>query len=252
MTSAMDPESMSAWRGLLSSWDAWLLTFVLAVVVPALGYVRFRRFLRLVDRGVPTRVKLALYFKTMCSQWILVAVTLLVAWRHGLSAADLGERTGDTQQTLIVTLVLLLVLVVVSAAVLWRLRRASPEALMNAGGPLRKFVPVFGVEMAVFAGLCVTAGVCEELLYRGWLINFLRAASGSTSIAVVAGALAFGIGHAYQGVTGMLRTAFIGVQLALLFVAVGSLIPGQALHTGVDLLAGVAGAMAVSRSARAA
>ena len=45
----------------------------------------------------------------------------------------------------------------------------------------------------------------------------------------------------------MLRTAFVGLQPAMLFVAVGSLIPGQVLHAGVDLLAGVVGALAVSR-----
>jgi hypothetical protein len=45
----------------------------------------------------------------------------------------------------------------------------------------------------------------------------------------------------------MLRTVFVGLQLAILYVMVGSLIPGQVLHAGVDLLVGVAGALAVSR-----
>ncbi len=78
-------------------------------------------------------------------------------------------------------------------------------------------------------------------------MNILRAATRSTWAAVVIGAVVFGIGHAYQGVIGMLRTTFVGLQLAILFVAVGSLVPGQVLHAGVDLVAGLAGALAASR-----
>jgi membrane protease YdiL (CAAX protease family) len=108
-------------------------------------------------------------------------------------------------------------------------------------------MPACGVEVVAFAVVCLTAGVCEELLYRGWLVNILLVASGSTWVAVMVGAIVFGIGHAYQGVKGILRTAFVGLQLAILFVVLGSLVPGQVLHVGVDLLAGVAGALAVSR-----
>jgi hypothetical protein len=57
----------------------------------------------------------------------------------------------------------------------------------------------------------------------------------------------FGIGHAYPGAKAMLRSVFVGLQLAILYVMVGSLIPGQVLHAGWDLLVGVAGALAVSR-----
>lgn len=247
MTIGFDPANLMAWRGLLSSWDAWVLTFTLAVIVPTLGYRRFRQFLARGDQVVPLRRKLTFYGRVVCLQWSLVAAMVLILRRHGLSAGDAGERLGDAPLTFIVTLALLLVLAVVSGIILWRLRCAQPAALLAAVGRLRRMMPASGVEMAAFALVCLTAGVCEELLYRGWLVNILRVATGSTWVAVVAGAIVFGIGHAYQGVKRILRTAFVGFQLAILFVVLGSLIPGQVLHVGVDLLAGVAGALAVSR-----
>jgi membrane protease YdiL (CAAX protease family) len=247
MTLGLGPANLAAWRGLLSSWDAWVLTFALAVIVPILGYRRFRQFLACGDQVVPLRRKLTPYGRVVCLQWFLVAVMLLILRRHGLSAGDVGERLGNVPRTFIVTSTLLLILAVVSGIILWRLRRAQPAALLAAVGRLRSVMPTSGVEMAAFAVVCLTAGVCEELLYRGWLVNILRAATGSTWVAVVVGAIVFGIGHAYQGVQGILRTAFVGLQLAILFVALGSLIPGQVLHVGVDLLAGVAGTIAVSR-----
>lgn len=247
MTPVADPANLIVWRGLLSSWDAWALTFALTVIMPALGYRRFHRFLARRDQVVPLRRKLALYGRIVCLQWFLVAAMLVILRRHGLSASDAGERLGDAHLTFVVTSALLLVLAVVSGIVLWRLRRAQLPALVAAVGRLRRLMPASGVEMAAFVCVCLTAGICEELLYRGWLVNILRVATGSTWVAVVAGAIVFGIGHAYQGIKGILRTAFVGLQLAVLFVALGSLIPGQVLHIGVDLLAGVAGALAVFR-----
>jgi uncharacterized protein len=247
MTLGFDPANLIAWRGLLWSWDAWVLTVTLTVVVPMLGYRRFRHMLALGDHVVPRRRKLTFYGRVVGVQWFLVAVMLLILRHHGLSAGDAGERLGEARVTLIVTAVLLLVLAVVSGIVLWRMRRAQPAALGRSGGRLRSVMPTSGVEMAAFAVVCLTAGVCEELLYRGWLVTILRVATGSTWGAVVVGSVVFGIGHAYQGGKGVLRTALVGLQLAILFVLLGSLIPGQVLHVGVDLLAGAAGALAVSR-----
>jgi hypothetical protein len=45
----------------------------------------------------------------------------------------------------------------------------------------------------------------------------------------------------------MLRTGFVGLQLAYLFVTVDSLIPGQVIHAAFDLVMGFALATAVSR-----
>jgi membrane protease YdiL (CAAX protease family) len=219
----------------------------LAVLVPVLGYVRFRQFAARDDQVVSKRTKLIFYGRIVCFQWLLVGAMLVVIRRHGLSVANVGERLGDADLTFGVTGVLLLVLAVVSAIVLMRRRHGRPGGPTATVGRLQKLVPAFGLEMTVFVVVCLTAGVCEELLYRGWLVNFLRAATGSAWAAVVVSAVLFGIGHAYQGTWAMLRTAFVGLQLAILFVAVGSLIPGQVLHAGVDLLAGVAGALAVSR-----
>jgi len=248
---AMDPQNLDVWRALLGSWDAWLLTLALTVLIPVVGFFRFRQFLASSGEVVTTRTKLTLYGRIVCSQWLLVVAMLLILRRHGLSVADAGERLAGRQLTLGATGGLLLILAAVSAIILVRLRRARPKTGTRGLGRLRKLVPTFGLEMAAFAGVCLTAGICEELLFRGWLVSILWAATGSAWIAVAFGAILFGIGHAYQGTTAILRTAFVGLQLGVLFVWVGSLIPGQVLHTGVDLLVGVAGALTLSRQSSA-
>jgi membrane protease YdiL (CAAX protease family) len=246
MPTAMDPRILITWKAMLSSWDGWLLTLALTVLVPTVGYLRFRR-LQSHAAVVPVRKKLVFYALIICGQWALVAAMLLVTRRHGLSLADVGEQFGDARLTFAVAFGLLAILAVVTAIILWRLRRAKPPKLTAAVGRLRKFLPASGLEMAVFTFVCLTAGVCEELLYRGWLVNLFRAATGSVWVAIVAGAAIFAIGHAYQGVKAILRTGFIGLQLAYLFVAVDSLIPGQVIHAAFDLAIGFVLATAVAR-----
>jgi membrane protease YdiL (CAAX protease family) len=240
------PDTLKAWEQVVSSWDAWLLTFVLVAVVPVLGYLRFRRLTH-GGRVVSQHAKLIAYARTICLQWALVAVLVLVLKHHGLSAADVGERIGDTGLTFWTTAAVLAIAAGVAPFVRLRVRRSPPERLARSVGRLRSFAPAFGTEMVVFMVVCLTAGTCEELLYRGWLINVLGLATGSAWFGVAFSAAVFGIGHAYQGGKGMLRAGFIGLQLALLFVFVGSLIPGQALHAAADLVAGFASATAVSR-----
>ena len=196
---------------------------------------------------VPTHTKLVFYLKIVCSQWLLVATMLLILRHHGLSGGAAGQRLANPSLTFGVTLALLLILAMVSAIVLVRLRRAKSKALTGGMRGLRRLAPTSGREMAAFTVVCLTAGFCEELLYRGWLVNVLRAATGSAWIAVALGAILFGIGHGSQGARAMVRTAFIAIQLGALFVWVGSLIPGQVLHAGWDLLMGVAVVRAMSR-----
>ena len=235
-----------AWRELASSWDAWFFTLAYAVAVPTLGYFRFRQLLRLADHFWPTRRKLIFYGKIICSQWLLAATMLVIARYHGLSKGDLGEGLADPWRTAGATLVLVLILAVVFAILFIRLRHSGPKAFIRKMGRLQSMTPTFGPEMAGYAVVCLTAGICEELLYRGWLVNILWAALGSVWVAVAVAGIAFGAGHIYQGAKGVLRTAFIGFQFGALYIMVGSLIPGQVLHAGFDFLIGLTGAFAIS------
>jgi uncharacterized protein len=69
-------------------------------------------------------------------------------------------------------------------------------------------LPVAPVEYAVWTLVAVSAGLCEELVYRGYLLVQLGAFSGSLTIGCVLSAALFGLAHAEQGATVALRYAF--------------------------------------------
>ena len=59
--------------------------------------------------------------------------------------------------------------------------------------------PPARLEMFLWILLSVTAGICEETIFRGYLQKQLHAWLKSAPIAVVLSAAAFGAGHIYQG-----------------------------------------------------
>jgi membrane protease YdiL (CAAX protease family) len=104
-------------------------------------------------------------------------------------------------------------------------------------GELSNLAPQTRTESRLFAMVSITAGVCEEILYRGLLLATLVSLVG-TWPAIAITSLIFGLGHAYQGIFGIAKTGLIGLALAWLTVSSGSLFIAIVLHAVVDLTSG--------------
>lgn len=120
----------------------------------------------------------------------------------------------------------------------WDRRRRPGRSLLEALlRPVSALMPSTRHERWAYAGVAVTAGVTEELLYRGWLVWFLALAApvGGYAGAIVVSSLAFGLGHAYQGVRGVVLAGTAGFGLALLAFSTGSILLPVLLHVLVDL-----------------
>ncbi len=122
-------------------------------------------------------------------------------------------------------------------------RRGAPDVGDKPKPAWRKLLPDFSAlipvtrrERLLWAVVAVSAGVCEEILFRGWLLATLhgKVGLGGMSLIVVA-ATVFGLAHAYQGISGVLLTAFAGAFFCLLYVATGSLLLPIVLHSLIDL-----------------
>jgi membrane protease YdiL (CAAX protease family) len=98
-------------------------------------------------------------------------------------------------------------------------------------------LPATAQEKRVFAGLAITAGICEELLFRGFGIAYVRwlwpGASDAALIALTAAS--FGLVHLYQGARGVVLTTLVGAYLASVTVSAGSLLPAMVMHALLDL-----------------
>ena len=103
---------------------------------------------------------------------------------------------------------------------------------------VRMILPATVRDVRVFSGVGITAGICEEFLYRGYLLWYLQSL-GLGAGAVVVAIVAFGIAHVYQGVRGIVATGLMGAVFMGLYLLTGSLVAPIVVHATVDLANGL-------------
>jgi membrane protease YdiL (CAAX protease family) len=171
-------------------------------------------------------------------QWALVAALVVLwitqgrSWEALLLAAPrpLGFAVG-----LAVAIAYIALALVQRRAILGRpaLRARARSQLTE----LEFLVPQTPAERRLWPLAAVTAGVCEEVLYRGYLLGLIAHFAGIVA-AVVASSVLFGLYHAYYGPKGILKTGVLGLMFALIALWANSLIPVVVLHAATDLVSG--------------
>lgn len=219
-----------------------LVGILLVVVTPVWGVWDFQTLRRAAARGEP-EARVRSYRHGVLLAW---AVTGLVgaAWlTAGRGVSTLGIRPPESWPWTLVGLAVVGLLLVQLNGV-----RRSPETrrrLREAAGELEPFLPRTSREQRWFAALGVTAGVTEELLWRGALMAVLGVLTGPW-VAAVGSSVAFGLAHVYQGPVGVVRSGVIGMALAALYLASGSLLAPIVVHAAIDVVNGRMAALALA------
>ncbi len=230
-------------------WLDHLLVAVLAVFFPIRAATFGYRRLAQAPLEQVQGMRRALYFQAIAIQWALSALMLGLWLARGRSAFALGLAPRDGAG---------LWWGLMGAAImgigLWFVRsrvRRDPEALertLHKLGHIERMLPRTPSERRSFRAVALTAGICEELLYRGYLLWYLVRWLDVVP-AVALSSLIFGIGHSYQGVKGIVTTGLVGVLMAAIYLISGSLWPAMAVHALIDMHAGDLAYAALSRAA---
>ena len=220
----------------------WALVGLLVLLVPLDTLFLWPAFLRRAEHE-PERARRFLWSSWLVVLWGLAAgITAL--WRHASrSAAELrlvvpsGWRLG-------VALALVLVVAVVTFLPAIRLARSTrPIRIRHANPTAALVLPHTRAELRLYLVLSISAGLCEELVFRGYLLWAFQPPLGLWGAALLATVL-FAFGHAYQGAKGIVSTGVIGGLLALVVLLTRSIYPAMLLHAladaGPGLLAGLA------------
>jgi membrane protease YdiL (CAAX protease family) len=218
--------------------DHALVLFIALVWPLYAGLVQFPRLKRGIAAGV-SGVRARTYARAILMQWTLAAYALVVWVVARRPAADLGFGAQREWQIGIG------VVVIVVTGVLFEMQRRRVTTNADLQLEFRKkieqaipILPTDAKELFLYHLVSVTAGVCEELLYRGFLIWYITHGFGLVA-AVVLSAVLFGFAHLYQGPKGVLQTGVVGLVLALVYVVSGALWAPMLLHALVDVSSGI-------------
>jgi uncharacterized protein len=220
-------------------WDFWLIFLFLGVVVPWRGYVRLKKLLA--TPQLTSMAKMTLYGATIAFQWIATAV---VAWRamaRGMTLQQLGLGSQQMGRTALAAVVGAAIIGTLHGLNLRRTAKLQAPSVEKMKAIAARILPLSVVELLPYSALAITAGWCEEFLYRGFVMAVLFRLGWSSWLVVLVSSILFGLAHAYQGRSGIVGTALLGLLFAVARLAYDSLVPVMVWHAVVDLVAGIAG-----------
>lgn len=215
-----------------------LFVFIFVLVHPLAGFVSYRRLLRRIDRGArPNRLQL--YGNTIVTHWALFAIAILVWSRSDREWTDLGFSVAADWR-FFAAAALALVGIGVFTWQSMQVIRADQQTINRLGsrlGRLELLIPHTWNEMTRFYWVSLSAGIVEEVLWRGFLIWYLTQFL-PLSIAAVISAVGFAVAHAYQGLSQLPQIALVGAVFVALYLLSGSIWLAIALHAAIDMLQG--------------
>ena len=176
-----------------------------------------------------------IYLSAVFSQWVLTLICgALVIWRPAsliVSGLRLCPANVFLKWTLLVALAgigSLLVVILAEERGWWPRETEITHLLM----PESKREKLMALSL-----VAPTAGICEEFLYRGFLLSEFYRWCHSLWGALVLSSIVFALAHLYQGRLGALRVGFLGALLAWPAVVTGSLYPSMTAHFLIDAAA---------------
>jgi hypothetical protein len=185
------------------------------------------------------------YAFTIAWEWLLA---LLAWWGLRMRRTPLREVLGlrraainEWARDFGIALLFWIIAVTVLAALATLLRLAH---LMQPQKAVIAIAPQTLADIVVWLALCATAGMVEEFVFRGYLLQQFASIRGKLWIGIVASSLLFGAAHGYEGIGGMLVITAYGAMFCLLAIYRRSLRAGMIAHAWHDSLAGIVLAIA--------
>lgn len=113
--------------------------------------------------------------------------------------------------------------------------RAAAAPPSPASSAVVVLAPHTRSERRLALGVAVTAGICEELLYRGFLVALGVGFGLPWWAAAVLSCVLFALAHAYQGWWGLVGPGLLGVLYMVLYLGTGSLVVPIVAHILIDV-----------------
>ena len=213
---------------------AWhtISLFLLLFGWATFGYLR-------THNGGPTPPRLTTYVTTMVFQWMTTGCVVagLYERRQTLSAFFARGPLGFWRELGIGVVVLIAGLAV--GGVMEALLHLTPLRNSTDLQAVARILPHSNIERAVWILLSLTAGFCEEFLFRGYLQTQLIAFTHNVYAAIIISACIFGAMHLYQGAAPAISIAVLGAWLGIVAHKRQTIRSGIIAHSMQDILGGL-------------
>jgi CAAX protease family protein len=192
---------------------------------------------RLKHTGEP-RPRIRIYSLIMAGHWLATAWAAAIMGLPGLWNVSISPAMAKwiPQPWVIAVLVVISLCMIAAPAMLAR-RPRTASAVERALARLSYILPQNRRERLWWVALSLTAGICEECLFRSFLFWYLQAPLWHLGFAasIVGACVLFALGHLYQGPLPAVATGALALLLFVFFLATGNLLLPIVMHSLTDM-----------------
>ena len=220
-----------------------ILQHILAAFLIFLGPVWDHFEIRKLKIGTDPRRKVRFYRLIVAVTWIFSAIAVFACgWPSIFSIqTQPGELSwlpkGEGAHAIMIALLAGFLAAVLAPMVLMRRSPRYAASIEKAFKPLAFILPATVQQRRWWILVSLTAGIGEEILCRGFLIQYFRHAPlhlGVVAAAILA-AVVFGFAHMYQGAKGIVGTGLLGLVFSAIFIISGNLLLPMIIHFLIDV-----------------
>lgn len=182
------------------------------------------------------RGTVTLYLSLIVAEWALLRYVVVGIHRKGLKLRDLVSGRWASWKNVVRDLAI--------GLLFWAAWAAGETLVDRFLGPdsakgIGTLLPQGPLEIGIWVALSLSAGFCEEVVFRGYLQRQFQAISGSAAVGLLGQAAIFGVSHGYQGTRLAITIAILAVAYGLLASWRKSLRPGIVAHAWMDIFGGI-------------
>ncbi|MEO8727327.1 MAG: type II CAAX endopeptidase family protein [Acidobacteriaceae bacterium] len=177
--------------------------------------------------------QIAGYLTVILFEWLMVAYIWWGVRLRGATLSDLIRGSWPRWTTILRDLAIAIAFFIVANIVYGTLARLLH---VDPGASLKQIMPRGPAETAVYLLLALTAGFCEELIFRGYLFRQFTVLGKSITAGLLLQGIVFGLAHGYQGPKLMLIVTVYGCLFGVLAAWQRSLRPGMIAHALQDAI----------------
>lgn len=204
-----------------------------------LGLILFLPFIDLINERYKSKNKNFEFVKIALFLWILTSLLAYLFYSEKLSVTTFDYAIENNWKNILVFSLILL------AIIYWLLLIKSicssedlRAEITSKFAPYIDIMPATKSQVLIFTlVLSVSAGICEELIFRAYLYTLMDMYFGMTG-AILLSSIVFGFCHSYLGWQEVIRTSIMGALFCGIYIFTGNIILPILLHIFIDVYSG--------------
>lgn len=176
-----------------------------------------------------------LYFSVILLEWALVLAVRRGVNPRGIKVWDLAGERWHSWKDLARDIAVFIPFILIWEGSAWAMHRLlGPDSAKS----IATMLPQTALEVALWIAVSISAGICEEIVFRGYFQRQFAAYTNSLAAAVVLQGIVFGMGHAYQGIKQVIIISVLGMLYGWLAAWQKNLRVNMISHAWSDIWSG--------------